>query len=207
MLLVDGDPLGGGLDLLLGAEGVSGLRWPDLAAASGRASPDELRAALPCVDGVTVLSWHRGDPVELPAAAMDSVLGAGRRGHDLVVVDLPRSWDAAARAAVAAADTVLLVVPAEVRAVAAAGQVAAAAGRRVADLRVVVRGPSPARLSDRVVAARARPAAGRLAGAGARAGRRPRARRAARPVRSRTAGAAVHRAARRPRRTRRVGLA
>jgi len=152
VMLVDGDPRGGGLDLLMGAEGMSGLRWPDLAAASGRASPDELRAALPCVDGVTLLSWHRGNPVELPAAAMDLVLGAGCRGHDLVVVDLPRHWDAAARAAVAAADTVLLIVPAEVRAVAAASQVVTRLVGRVADVRVVVRGPSPARLSDRVVA-------------------------------------------------------
>lgn len=35
-LLVDADPLGGGLDLLLGHEEVAGLRWPDLADAAGR---------------------------------------------------------------------------------------------------------------------------------------------------------------------------
>ena len=67
VLLVDADPLGGGLDLLLGAEGAPGLRWPDLADARGRASPHELHAALPIVDGVSLLSWHRGDPVVLPA--------------------------------------------------------------------------------------------------------------------------------------------
>ena len=31
VMLVDCDALGGGLDLLLGAEEVQGLRWPDLA--------------------------------------------------------------------------------------------------------------------------------------------------------------------------------
>ncbi len=153
VLLVDADPYGGGLDLLMGAEDLPGLRWPDLATARGRASPDELRAALPRADGVTLLSWHRGEPVELPPAAMDLVLGAGRRGHDLVVVDLPRSLDPAAMTAVSAADTVLLVVPAEVRSVAAARQLVALLAGRVADLRLVVRGPSPARLTDRLVAA------------------------------------------------------
>lgn len=153
VLLVDADPLGGGLDLVMGAEDLPGLRWPDLAGARGRASPHELRSALPRADGVTLLSWHRGEPVDLPAAAMDLVLGAGRRGHDLVVVDLPRGEDAAATAALAAADTVLLVVPAEIRSVAAARQVVRRLDGRVSDLRVVVRGPSPARLSDRLVAA------------------------------------------------------
>jgi secretion/DNA translocation related CpaE-like protein len=37
-LLVDLDPCGGGVDLLLGVESVPGARWPELAAASGRLS-------------------------------------------------------------------------------------------------------------------------------------------------------------------------
>ncbi len=39
-MLIDGDPLGGGLDVLLGGETARGLRWPDLAArAGGSAGP------------------------------------------------------------------------------------------------------------------------------------------------------------------------
>lgn len=151
-LLVDADPLGGGLDLVLGAEGLPGLRWPDLAAARGPTSPTDLRAALPCADGLSLVTWDRDAPVVLAAGAMDSVLGAGRRGHDLVVVDLPRSLDAAAQVAVAAADVVLLVVPAEVRSVAAAAQVAVRLLAHVHDLRVVVRGPAPAGLTGQLVA-------------------------------------------------------
>jgi secretion/DNA translocation related CpaE-like protein len=152
-LLVDADPLGGGLDLAMGGEGVAGLRWPHLAGAEGHTDPHELRAALPVVDGVSLLSWHRGDPAVLSAAAMESVLAAGRAAHRLVVVDLPRSLDDAARAAAAGADLALLVVPAEVRAVAAAAQVAGRLAASTADLRVVVRGPAPGGLTDGLVAA------------------------------------------------------
>ena len=152
-LLVDADPLGGGLDLAMGAEAAAGLRWPHLVGAEGRTDPHELTAALPAVDGVSVLSWHRGDPTDLPPAAMQSVLGAARTAHRLTVVDLPRALDPAARTAAAVADVMLLLVPAEIRATAAAGQVAARLTACTADLRVVVRGPAPGGLSDALVAA------------------------------------------------------
>jgi len=45
VLLVDGDPWGGGLDLVLGAERAEGLRWPDLATLRGRVAGDALLAA------------------------------------------------------------------------------------------------------------------------------------------------------------------
>src|SRR3954454_5499350 len=46
-LLVDADAGGGGLDLLLGAESVEGLRWPELAGLRGRVAGDALLASLP----------------------------------------------------------------------------------------------------------------------------------------------------------------
>src|SRR5690242_21033170 len=46
-ILIDGDPLGGGLDLLLGEEQADGLRWPGLAEVSGRVTPAALRRDLP----------------------------------------------------------------------------------------------------------------------------------------------------------------
>jgi CO dehydrogenase nickel-insertion accessory protein CooC1 len=83
---------------------------------------------------------------------MATVLQALRAGHDLVVVDLARHVDEAARVTLTAADLTLLVVPADVRAVAAAGRVAAAAAPLTADLRLVVRGPAPSGLGARTVA-------------------------------------------------------
>jgi len=162
-MLVDGDPLGGGIDLVLGSEDASGLRWPDLAATSGRVSGRALADALPRVQGLNVLSWDRGDLLTIPPEAMRSVLAAGRRTSDLVVVDLPRRVDDAAEEALTAATTTLLVVPAEVRAVASAARVALQLGALAADVRVVVRGPAPSKLSaSLIVSALGLPLAGEL---------------------------------------------
>ncbi len=153
-MLVDGDPLGGGLDLLLGGEDSDGLRWPALAGAGGRVNGEALRDSLPTVAGarsLNVLSWDRSDTLAVPAAAMSAVLSAGRRSSDVTVVDLPRHVDSATEVALTAAQVVLLVVPAEVRATASAARVATALGLLAPDLRVVVRGPAPAGLTAAVV--------------------------------------------------------
>jgi len=145
-MLVDADPLGGGLDLLLGREGTAGLRWPDLVDTAGRVSPPALADALPRVGELCVLSWDRGDVLTVPAEAAEAALDAGRRSSDLMVVDLPRRPDDAAVRALQAADLTLLVVPAEVRACAAASRVAQAVRPHCARLACVVRGPAPAGL-------------------------------------------------------------
>jgi secretion/DNA translocation related CpaE-like protein len=146
---VDADPYGGGLDLVVGGEDSAGLRWPDLAATTGRVSGQALYLALPRLGELSVLSWDRGDLLEIPPPAVDAVLDVGRQGSDLVVVDLPRRPDEAAVRVLQAADRVLLVVPAEVRASAAARRVVQAVAPHCADLQLVVRGPAPAGLSSR----------------------------------------------------------
>ena len=151
-LLVDADPLGGGIDLVLGGEDAPGLRWPDLASARGRVAPSALSASLPEVDALTVLSWDRGDLLEVGADAISSVLTAGAKAADLVVVDLPRRADSAAEVALAMADRCFLVLPAELRAIASAGRVASGIASLTPDLRVVVRGPAPSALDAEVVA-------------------------------------------------------
>ena len=153
-LLVDGDPLGGGIDLVFGGERDGGARWPDLGATRGRVPAAALDGALPRMAGLSVLSWGRDDTPRVPVEAVQAVLSAGRRANELVVVDLPRSSDECTRAVLAAATTVLLVVPNEVRAAAAASRVATGLATLCADLRVVTRGPSPTGLrGDRVAEA------------------------------------------------------
>ena len=110
-LLVDADPWGGGADLLVGAEEVTGLRWSDLAATTGRVAAASLRGVLPVVDDVAVLSWGRDEPVPVAAGAARTVLTAARRGHHLVVADLAHRGDAVAEA-LAMATLTVLVVPA-----------------------------------------------------------------------------------------------
>ncbi|WP_138444478.1 septum site-determining protein Ssd [Sinomonas susongensis] len=123
VLLVDGDRLGGGLELCLSNEHTSGLAWPDLAAASGRIHPPQLEAALPRVLGVPYVSWPASAGYAKPVApeAIAGVLEAGRSAFELVVIDLGRSregiddfgW---------ASDRFLLVVPGRIRAAVAATQ-------------------------------------------------------------------------------------
>jgi len=151
-LLIDADPLGGGVDLVLGWESLDGLRWPSLSETSGRVSPPSLVEVLPRRGELVVLSWDRGEVLAVPAEAMETALDAGRRGRDLVVVDLPRRLDDASLLALASADRGFLVLPAELRACAAAARVAAVAAPHCPSLSVVVRGPAPGGLRAREVA-------------------------------------------------------
>jgi secretion/DNA translocation related CpaE-like protein len=151
-VLVDGDPLGGGLDVLLGAERTEGLRWPDLADSRGRVNGGALEESLPRPHGMSVLSWDRSDTITIAPEAMRSVLGAARRRGGVVVVDLPRRVDESVAEALAQVDVGLLVVPCELRAVAAASRVASTVAMLLGDLRVVVRGPVSGGLHEHEIA-------------------------------------------------------
>lgn len=135
-LLVDADPLGGGIDLVAGCEHVPGFRWGEIARAGGRISAPALRSALPRVGNLAVLSAERGLPL---AADVPDLLRAARRGNDLVVADLPRCCPADLRLLVGAVDVVVVTTTAEVRAASSARQTADLVGRWCADVRVAVR--------------------------------------------------------------------
>lgn len=127
VLLVDLDPSGGGLDLVLGAEHATGARWPDLLQARGRVNAGALASALPCVDGVFLLSSARDGQEAIDETVLAAVLDAGVRGFDLVIVDAPvRSPHLPA--VTARADRVVLVVPNHTRAVMAACECLTALG-------------------------------------------------------------------------------
>lgn len=151
-MLIDGDPLGGGIDVLLGGERAEGMRWPDFAHSKGRVGGGALEESLPSLHGLRVLSWGRDDWVVIPPQAMQAVLGAARRLGGVVVVDLPRRVDEAVAEALAQLDLGLLVVPGELRAVAASKRVASMAGMVLEDLRVVARGPYASGLDEQWVA-------------------------------------------------------
>jgi secretion/DNA translocation related CpaE-like protein len=151
-LLVDADPLGGGIDLVIGGEDAAGLRWPDLAGTSGRLSAPALRQALPQLDSLSVLSWGRSELTDVPPSSMRAVVQAGQRGHQVVVVDLPRCLGPAAEEVLLRVHQVLVVLPAHVRAVAAAHRVVARLDDLTSRLGVVVRGPGPTGLDGYTVA-------------------------------------------------------
>jgi secretion/DNA translocation related CpaE-like protein len=145
-VLVDGDCFGGGLDVLLGAEQVSGARWPDLAGTRGRLGASALADALVRVDGLAVLSWDRRRSEPVAAEATAAVLEAATRAFACVVVDLPRRFDPAAAVLSAAAQAAVIIVPATVRATAAAATVVARSFDGHDDLCLVVRDAGAGRL-------------------------------------------------------------
>ncbi len=162
VLLVDADPLGGGVDLVLGWEALDGVRWPTLVTDPVTAT---LVETLPSRGDLAVLSWDRGEVLTVPTDAMATALQIGRARRDLIVVDLPRRFEAAAVLALAAADRALLLVPAELRACAAAARVATLAAAHTASLELIVRVPAPGGLTPSEIAeALGLPLAGSLRG-------------------------------------------
>ena len=141
-LLVDADPWGGGIDLVLGCEGETGLRWPDLTLQGGRLSYTALRDALPQRHGVSVLSGGRTGS-DIDAVPLGAVIDAGSRGGTTVICDLPRRSTDAVEMVLDAADLVVVVAPADVRSCAAAAAIAPWVSAANPNAGVVVRGPSP----------------------------------------------------------------
>lgn len=123
VLLIDGDPWGGGLELALAAEESPGLRWPDLSDASGSIDPEQLSDALPVAGGFSFLSWpgSRERQPGVDSGTVGGVLDAARRGYELILVDIGRggeplrtfAWDC---------DRILLVAPAQLKAAVASAR-------------------------------------------------------------------------------------
>jgi len=151
-ILVDADPLGGGIDLLLGAEDTPGVRWGELGATSGRIERRSLVDALPAEWGLPFLSWSRSGAGDLTSAAYDSVLSALIRDGSLVVVDLGRAVGPLSDLVLAVTTTAVLLVPARVRAVAAAAHLINRLDHLRDQLCLVVRRPAPAGLDVATIA-------------------------------------------------------
>ncbi len=150
VLLVDGDGWSAGLDLLLGAEWVPGLRWPELAGISGRVAGPALVAALPEACGVPVLAASRDQPQEVPDEALLAVATGARESGCGVVVDLPVRGTGT-DGVLAEADLAVLLVPARLRAAAAARALLAGERSPWASALVVIR-PVPGGLTRAEVA-------------------------------------------------------
>ena len=138
VVLVDADPWGAGLDLLLGAERADGPRWPELAGLRGRVDGEALVAALPEVGGVHVLAASRSAPAPIPDEALTAAVEAARAVGRPVVVDLPRDGPAT-EAVLAETDVAVLVVPARLRSATAARLLVSAPGSAWAGAQLVVR--------------------------------------------------------------------
>lgn len=124
-VVVDTDPLGPGADRVLGLDEAPGVRWDDLGLTTGRLGARSFREALPSRDRLGVLTWSAGSTSVPSAATQREALSAATRGHDVVVVDLPRVADAVVEETVLRCDLVILLVRATVASVAATARLAA----------------------------------------------------------------------------------
>jgi secretion/DNA translocation related CpaE-like protein len=155
VLLVDCDPMAGGLDLVLGAERLDGLRWPELKLSAGRVAASSLHSALPGNERgqsrLTILSCDRAN-AELDPQAVATVVSSARRGGELVICDLPRHATEPSRVVLDRADLIVVVVPAELRACAAARRLVERFIDEGREAQLVVRGPAPGGLKAEEVA-------------------------------------------------------
>ncbi|ANE05226.1 septum site-determining protein Ssd [Corynebacterium crudilactis] len=123
-VLIDGVPSSGGIDLLLGVEDAPGARWPDVGVRRGTVQAADVLKALPSTpDSVVVLSTARStilDPFVLSSqdvsAAIDCFVEADQPID--AIVDLHA--EQLDEDLVGRLTHLVLVIPAEVRAVAAA---------------------------------------------------------------------------------------
>ena len=138
-VVIDCDPLGAGIDRVLGLEAQDGYRWDALCQTTGRLSARSLREALPRRDSMGALSWYAGNPGQLQAFAAREALSAARRGHDVVVLDLPRPREALIDELLTRCDRVLVVVVPTVTGVASASRLCARISG-VGSVGLVVRG-------------------------------------------------------------------
>jgi secretion/DNA translocation related CpaE-like protein len=138
-MLLDLDPLGPGVARVVGLDGTDGVTWEQLGGSLGRLGSRALREALPHRAGLGVLTWPGGPAVTPDPGLVREVVAAGRRGHRMVVADLPRHLDQASSAVASRCDRVLVVAGAGLAAVASAARVAASLGTVSEQLALVVR--------------------------------------------------------------------
>ncbi|GAA4815711.1 septum site determining protein [Nocardioides caeni] len=125
-VVIDCDPQGPGLDRMLGVERRDGFRWDALCQTTGRLSARALRDALPRSGQLGVLSWYVDGRVQsLQAFAAREALSAARRGHAVVVLDLPRTRDPLLDELAARCDDLLVATVASVVGVAGAARMRA----------------------------------------------------------------------------------
>jgi secretion/DNA translocation related CpaE-like protein len=150
-VVIDTDPFGAGLDRVLGCERLAGVRWDALQQTTGRLSAKSLRDALPRRKGLGVLTWSSGQPGTVQAFAVREALSAAQRGHDVVVVDLPRRIDAVLEEVVSRCDHLFVVVQPTVVGIASAVRVCSRVGSDRAMSLVVRRPGIDAREVGRVI--------------------------------------------------------
>jgi cellulose biosynthesis protein BcsQ len=115
-VLVDLDPVGGGIDVLLGIETAPGARWSGVRVDGGHLDPQLLADGLPHWQSVAVLAADVSPPS--PDVAVQVIETAAQLGD--VVLDLPRAPGSVRDAALVRCALAVVVASTHVRELAAA---------------------------------------------------------------------------------------
>ncbi|QIX28236.1 septum site determining protein [Nocardioides sp. JQ2195] len=140
--LLDIDPLGPGVDQVLGMERDEGIRWDALQQTTGRLGARALRDALPRRGRLGVLTFGCGGadvPETLQPFAARAAVAAATRGHQLVVLDLPRSGGGLTEELMARCQALVVVTRANLPGLSSAARFVARASQS-GPLSLVIRG-------------------------------------------------------------------
>lgn len=153
-VLIDADPLGYGVDAIVGVANGGGLGWSDFYQAEGKVASGLFRQSLPVVDGVGILGW-RGAQAHLPdSASLGAVTDAAREAVDVTIFDLGRWFylptsqeqQVARTTLLARLDALTVVAPTESRGAFGCERILQGGLATALQPMLVTRGPSPAGL-------------------------------------------------------------
>jgi secretion/DNA translocation related CpaE-like protein len=113
--LIDADPRAGGLDVLMGCEQASGLRWTDVTSIQGEVPAQELLNSLIVSNGIHLLT-HRREQFQTDYADIARMHKALSSVCDVVVIDAPRLTEEVTKQLIADCDSTLIVTPTTVQA-------------------------------------------------------------------------------------------
>jgi secretion/DNA translocation related CpaE-like protein len=136
-LVMDLDTWGPGVARVLGVDPF-GLTWRELVGSRGRLGSRALREALPRQGDLAVLGWGEADD-SVDDVAVREVLAAARRGHDVVVVDLPRREDPVVEEVAGRCDHLVLVAGCSVLGAASAMRALTSLRRTSGSIQLVAR--------------------------------------------------------------------
>lgn len=156
VLLCDLDPYGAGVEVLLGMESHTGVRWPDIAAGGGHLDGAALHQVAPQLSihggSLSVVGFGPGLVIPPEPDTVHATVQAATRHGSRVVLDVARLPMDITERALAAATLTVVVIPAQVSACYATAKVISRLQGMTADLAAVVRGPSVGGLTAAEVA-------------------------------------------------------
>lgn len=146
VMLVDLDRQSAGLDIVCGAEDITGMRWDEIGNIPGKLRGDDILRAVPVHDGVHIMSWERDSPNQALVIPCVDVLQQLSGVTDLLVLDFGAS-EVFDDELVKQLDVAIVVVPNTIRGCASAARRIAVLQNHAVNCSLVVREVSGSHLN------------------------------------------------------------